>query len=336
MNEAVTVATKAAAEHANDVNWLAVCLLFLAIVALAWLFRWIVGELKSLFKEANEGRIECARIIATNSTVIQECRDTICDATEFMKRKGHSIVIGLILFGLTGCTRFNAVVNALTKAQTKNATEMTEQSRALTTAGVDTLSLAPSNQFTSLALEFARKDQQLEGLPQTRIDVDGLLAGDKTAARDLEQRYQLQRSLIAEKARLSEELDQTRSKLVEMGKLYEAERNKGIVKRVWHWAIGTLGFAGAIAFFVFCPAIAFPIVTQLARGIVSMVPQMSKLFGVVSKGAWDATVNAIEQAKGALDDEGKETLESKLARTMDRAHKNLVKVTKPKLQIQPT
>jgi hypothetical protein len=69
-----------AGKHANDTNWLAVVLLFICILAIAWLFRWVVGELRTLFREANDGRLECAKTIATNTTVIQEC-------IEFMRRK---------------------------------------------------------------------------------------------------------------------------------------------------------------------------------------------------------------------------------------------------------
>lgn len=101
MNEVAKI-TEEAGKHANDTNWLAVVLLFLTLFALVWLFRWIVGELRQLFREANDGRTECAKIIATNTTVIQECRDTICDATEFMKRKVIIILsFGLLMF--SGC-----------------------------------------------------------------------------------------------------------------------------------------------------------------------------------------------------------------------------------------
>lgn len=104
MNEVAKI-TEEAGRHANDTNWLAVVLLFLTLAGIAWLFRWIVGELKTLFKEANDGRTECARIIATNTTVITECRDTICDATEFMKRKSIILVgVGLLMF--SGCVSY--------------------------------------------------------------------------------------------------------------------------------------------------------------------------------------------------------------------------------------
>ena len=79
MNEIPKIADEAG-KHANDMNWLAVVLLFLAIIALVWLFRWIIGELKQLFQEANEGRVKCAEIIAVNTNVINE-------NTEFLKRK---------------------------------------------------------------------------------------------------------------------------------------------------------------------------------------------------------------------------------------------------------
>lgn len=236
-----------------------------------------------------------------------------------------ALAIGLFLCLCTGCTFAEKARKALSFRANANATAIAEESRALTTAVVDSLQIAPTNKPTDLALKLAKKDQQIEGMPQKRIDVPAILADDKWAIAGLTARLKAQDALIVEKAALESKLRETESRLIEMGKLYEAERNKNIVKRVWHWALGTFGIAGAIAFFIFCPAIALPLATQLARGIVALFPKLYGFFGVVGKGAFDAVYDTVESVKEKLKDDDKNNLHFELSRRMDGSHKRLVR-----------
>ena len=60
----------------------------------------------------------------------------------------------------------------------KQDDKLAEEARGLTTAVVDTLSLAPTNEFMNLALTLAKADQLILGLPVSRIDVEAVLRGE--------------------------------------------------------------------------------------------------------------------------------------------------------------
>lgn len=216
---------------------------------------------------------------------------------------------------LAGCTYFQ-------NAKTKLAPRLEEESRALTTATVDTLSLAPTNEFVNLALDLARHDQQIEGLPVTRIDVDALLSGSKAEWESLRDRFTEQRRLIQKNSELE-------NKLQEMGAELEKERNKTIMSRFKHWLGGFSLFtliAGGIAICIFCPAL-IPIFTQIIAWVVSKIPALAGALGVVSKKAFDAVVTAVQAHR-----DGEESnLDTSLSKNLDRSEKNLVTVRKLKL-----
>lgn len=86
MNEALKLADSAAAKSSADPNYLPIVLLFIAVIGGVWLFRWLVGRLErqtelltGLFKEANEGRVRVAEIVAINT-------ETLRENTEFLRR----------------------------------------------------------------------------------------------------------------------------------------------------------------------------------------------------------------------------------------------------------
>lgn len=167
MNEAAKIAN----EHSNDMNWLAVCLLFIAIIALGWLFRWIVGELKQLFREANDGRVECAKIIATNTSVIQECRDSICESTDFMKRKMNLIILGFCLMFATSCA-----INNYEFTEGQNTTRL-RQFIFLQKANQEGLRVSPK---TGFSIKSTTSETQVEvAAAVTEAAVRGAVSGAK-------------------------------------------------------------------------------------------------------------------------------------------------------------
>jgi hypothetical protein len=100
------------------------------------------------------------------------------------------LIFSLICLVLCGCTGLRKKMSHLVRHQSKTETALGEESRALTTAVVDSLQFAPTNQATSLALDLARHDQQIEGLPLQRIDVAGVLAGEPGATNALGLRFE--------------------------------------------------------------------------------------------------------------------------------------------------
>src|SRR5438094_410616 len=83
-----------------------------------------------------------------------------------------AMVLGATI-AATGCSHTAAKHNKASEA-------LTEESRALTTAVVDSLQSQPATNrdvYTTTALAFAKQDQRVEGLPLKPFDVPALLAG---------------------------------------------------------------------------------------------------------------------------------------------------------------
>lgn len=162
------------------------------------------------------------------------------------------------------------------------------------------------------------------------------VAHDREAVKQLAERYRIQTQLIQEKSDLQTQLRAKDDALIEMGKKYEAEKNKSIMKRIWHWAIGTLGIGGIVALFVFFPALAVPLLPIAARAlgwIVSMFPKAAGALGVVSTKAFDAVVKGVNSGLEKTDAAQSATVKQELSKALDQSHKNLVRAAK--LRIQP-
>lgn len=239
------------------------------------------------------------------------------------------IAVGLAALFFSGCTFHEKRRVATSEELQQNQAQMTEESRALTTGAKDALDHAPTNAPVNLAKTLLAKDQQIEGLPKKRIPVEDILNGHAEAIAEMRERFKLQEALIEKNSQLEAKLRQREEELLAMGKKYEEERNKSVVKRFWLWATGTFGLLGGIAFIVFCPAIALPLLSRLIGWVVSAVPAAAKVFGVVTKGAWDATVRGLDKAKEKMSVRDKEVLLETLGREMDSSHKKLVRVARP-------
>lgn len=207
-----------------------------------------------------------------------------------------------------------------------NDSALQEESRALTTGALDALQLAPTNPPTDLAKTFLKRDQQIEGLPAKRIDVEAILAGHVEALRDITNRLEKIDTLLDERTKLKVENDKLRDQLVEMGKKYEEERNRTIFKRIF----ASLGIAGTlaalIAVMVLCP-VAIPIIGNILGFVVGKLPQLAGVIGVVSTKAFDGVVKGVENFR-SHNTEHVAALESKLSGAMDYSHKQLVKARK--------
>jgi hypothetical protein len=162
-----------------------------------------------------------------------------------------------------------------------------------------------------------------------RLDVQAILATNSLALKDLEKRLKNQEKLIADRDELQAKLGAVQGRLVEMGIKYEQERNKSIVKRMWNWGIGTFGLAGTLAFIVFCPAVAIPLIGRLLALLVSVIPSIAGLVGVVSNKVLDTTIKGISNFKTSLENKGlpevKEMLKNELRMSQDSGHVKVIK-----------
>jgi hypothetical protein len=260
----------------------------------------------------------------------------------------------------TGCTH-------IAKNRSKTIDRLTEESKALTTAVVESLESQPFEKrdvFTETALGFAKQDQRVEGLPLKPFDVPALFAGlgvnntafplvpkttPQAAREEVAERFATEDKLIAHRAKLE-------SRLIDMGAQAEEARNKRISwwTRFSTWTIALVG--GGIALVIFCP-LAVPIIGRLLAWLVGKLPGLASSVGVVSVKAFDAVVRGIENAKASTAATADKTsvaptvpvansmdaagdsrrnkpaswidhLQNQLSREMDAAHKALVRSRK--------
>ena len=258
----------------------------------------------------------------------------------------HALI--LVLLALTACSR-------LPRQHQRLGAALAEESRALTTAVVDSLNLQPAedrDRFTETALLFARQDQRLEGLPTRPFDLPVLLSvtnaitpapNPASIAQEqnaLTERFAFQDELIARHRAVS-------GTLIEKGIAAAQEQNR--IRTIWAKRAAWIGvpLAALIVLGVFCPA-ALPIVGRLLAWGVAKVPGLAGFFGVVSVKAFDAVVRGIERAKNevpaqksgmanTVDATGApapwvDALHTQLAREMDASRKQLVRQRKQRTQ----
>lgn len=216
-------------------------------------------------------------------------------------RRNWVAALGLLLLAavLAGCTFARGKADRVEAKAAGNADKLTEESKALTTAAKDALEFAPTNPPVNLAKRFLARDQQIEGLPVERIDVAALLATNAQAIALLEKRFAAQDDLLRERAELAQKLEAANQRLQEMGRLYEAERNQSIGRRLKRWALGIFGVGGLVALIVFCPAV-LPVLGGLVSFVVGRIPALVNLFGVVGKSAFDRVVVGVGEVRHQL------------------------------------
>jgi hypothetical protein len=246
---------------------------------------------------------------------------------------------------LTGCTH-------VAKSRNQTAAKLHEHSRAFTTALVDTLQLQPTDQrdpYTTLALDLARTDQRIEGLPLKPIAVEPLLASasvtNLTAAQHRSARQAA--SVLEDRRSAVDQLlatERTRTdQLIAFGEKFEQERNQTRLSWFKRISLSTLLLGSLIALAIFFPA-AIPILGRILAWLVGKIPALAGTLGVVSVNAFDAVVKGIERSRttGAIEKLGNQLttgelpladLKLNLSREMDAAHKALVRRRKTSLNL---
>lgn len=224
-----------------------------------------------------------------------------------------------------------------------NSAALVEESRALTDAARRVLNYAPTNPPTDLAKRFLDRDQQIEGMPVRRIDVEGLLSTNSAAFKALDARFEYQDRLLvereqirAERDALRAERDAVRAELAELGKKYEEERSKSIWRRIWGW----LGFSGLViavvgglvAVCIFAPPL-IPVIGKLIAFAVNLVPRLAGFVGVVSTKVVDQAALGVEELKKLAVQHGVDqaAVDAALRGQMDETTKKIVRTRKASL-----
>lgn len=232
------------------------------------------------------------------------------------------------LTGLTGCTHLADYRAKQTDAVNSNHAARDEQERTLTTGVIEALGYAPTNPPTALALDLARHEQLLQGLPTNRLDVAGILTHAAGASDALERIYAKQEKLIVEKVRLERQLAATTDRLAVLGAVHEQEQNESIVRRAWRWLWATLGLGGIVAVCVLVPGL-LPVLGRIAAWAIGRIPVLSHYVGLVGQSAYSRAVTAIQELKTALPDQADEVRRVAVANTS--ADARLVASTKTAL-----
>ena len=126
------------------------------------------------------------------------------------------------------------------------------------------------------------------------VDVHGNHAIDA-----LERRMELQQEWLQERVKLEVELHQANTKLLELGRLYEQEKAKSTWKRIWAWTMSTFGIGGLVALVIFWPAV-LPVFGAIASFLISKIPALTNLLGLVGKSAFDAAVKGVGNTRKRL------------------------------------
>ncbi len=252
----------------------------------------------------------------------------------YPRRAQLPILVALGL--LPGCT-FSA--HKLQKSQlalVRNQEKISEEVRVLTTGIVDTLAKSPTNEFVNVAALLAKSDQLLVGAPASRLDIDALIANQKNARESLAQRLHSDEALLAGQIKARNAVQEHEAVLIEKGLKYEAQQNRTIIRRLWHWSIATLGIGGLIGICILFPAL-IPLVAQVFGWIVSKLPSLASAFGVVSHHAFDAIVTGVGQVRQKLKQSGDsrtlDLLDTELGKATDSAHRTLIQHRRSVLRV---
>ena len=217
--------------------------------------------------------------------------------------------------------------------------EKVTQAAAVNVAAVaHALNKAPAtNRAVQVAKEF--NDRAAVLLPQPRLAdlleyrriVDGLLAEKAAervkAERELATKDGAIADLQTDHAAALHRLREAEGRLMDLGERYEAERSK----TWWSRLYSALGFGGVIALCIAFPVL-IPILTNLLGALVSAMPSLAGLFGVVSKRAMDAVVGGVETFKAKRRAEGDANavalLKDELHKATDASHRRLIAARK--------
>lgn len=233
-----------------------------------------------------------------------------------MKTPVLSLLLISGVFSFSGCTSYSSRLD-------DSNSILTESARHYIEAADNSLPDNPTQAKT-----YVRYAKEVLGPPAEDLSTD-----------QLEDRHKRDAKVLAER-------NKAESKLIELGRVKEAENNKSLISKIWHWALSTFGLLGGIAFLIFCPGIAIPLGLKLlgwlVSTIVSMIPSLISFVGVVGKSAFDNVVTGIGKARAELKANPEKTytasevqkiLDTHLAISTDVSDKKLIESRRGSLDV---
>lgn len=227
-----------------------------------------------------------------------------------------------------------------------------------TTGVVDVLQAQPEARrdlHTALALDLAREDQRLEGLPAKSLDVPALLALNRAAntnagrpANAPPETILLDDATAALLQKAVEALARERTEaeaLQQRGRESEEreQRRLGLLARLA--ALIGVPLGALIAALACFPAL-LPVAGRVCAWLVARIPSLASALGVVGVKAFDAVVRGVEETRNAAPADvrnlaneqlqpaaPKDVLAENLSSAMDRDHKRLVRSRRAKLLV---
>lgn len=248
-----------------------------------------------------------------------------------------------VLLAAFGCANSGPQRSAATVALTKVDDKIAEKAASQVHATGVALQAAPqTNRAVQIAQTFNEKAKAL--LPQPNYEdtvkyqeiVAGLLSTN--ANQRLEAQGRLQEkdteisALQSERRAVADRVSELESKLIDLGSIYEKEKNKSWWSRIY----AALGVGGLIALALVFPVI-IPIGGHLIGWLVSAVPALASACGVVGKRAFDSVLTAVQKSKEQMaaseHTEALAVLKNELSKATDASHRRLISTRKGDLDL---
>lgn len=223
--------------------------------------------------------------------------------------------------------------------------ELNRHTRAFVSGTVDALSLSEDKSKEDLvALNFARKAQEIVGLPQPgdKIHVEDVIVANDVAIENLADRDKDVIDLSRRKEILGHDLKDTEEKLISLGELKSQEEKDGFFSSMWLWLTGTFGLIGAIAICIVAGPALIPILGQILAWVVGKVPGLISWIGITSskmtsniiKGVHDAKekIRAVDDDKTLTKNEVLSIFGSSLGNSTNESDKNVIDRIKRKFK----
>lgn len=194
---------------------------------------------------------------------------------------------------------------------TRKESELNRHTSAYISGAVDALSMSDNKSKEDLvALDFAKKAQEIVGLPQPgdKIHVEDVVNNNEVAVNNLLDRESDVIKLSRRKQMLGHDLKDTEEKLISLGELKAKEQKEGFFDSLWGWLTGTFGILGAIAVLVIAGPAILPIIAHIMGWLVSKIPGLITWLGITSSQMTSNIIKGVHDAKERIrssDDEKK-------------------------------
>jgi len=217
-----------------------------------------------------------------------------------MKKLLQSIVLACTLVVLTdGCTFDGLRSRNQTTELIATQDKIKGQAQIMVDTTVKALAIETNN---TPPIQLARKSsveaqRLLDPHPFYQFDVEGWVLSNKIARLEYEAQVKQDSALLKKEDSQKQVLDATNQRLVELGKIKEAEDNAKRWWQFWTWSGVTLSIAGVVCLCIFTP-FGPMIISSLLAILWKIIPAVGSFFKVVGTKTLDNIVAGVENWKG--------------------------------------